>query len=264
MAPSKMADIESRILGSKKYRDIHPSVVQRQIEQLRSRYTSDKDLEQAVRRKLHQAFGAYVDGNWKRKFSAGLKEIGSADEDQVLRVSRRMMDLHASTRERTGILSEFAELVAQLIPESADVLDIACGLNALCLPAIREQRRFHYTGIDLHREMMLEMQAFADLARVEATLLWDDVLTASFPRSDVAMLLKLLPCLEHQEEGSALELLRRIEADVLLVSYPTRSIGGTDVGMEETYRSQINTLAKGLGRGVEEYLSSSEAFYVLK
>lgn len=256
--------IQGRILASRKYRDLHPAVVRRQIEELADRYSSDKDLEQAVRRKLHQAFGAYIEGNWLRKFKAGVASIDSDDPESLLQASRRLMDLHTSTRERADILGDFAELMSEVVPDGATVLDVACGMNALSLPAINRLRRFHYIGVDLHQGLADQMAAFASAAELDAEFLWDDVLSAEFPASDVVLLLKLLPCLDHQEEGAALRLIRSLDAEILMVSYPTRSIGGSNVGMETNYQMQIARLAKEVGRTVEGYAASTEAFYVLK
>ena len=217
-----------------------------------------------MRRKLHQAFGAYLEGNWLRKFKAGVSEIDSEQPESVICVSRRLMDLHTSTRERAAILSDFCALVAELVPEGAAVLDVACGLNALTLPAIQKLRRFRYLGIDLHRGMMSQMTEFSRAAALDAEFRWDDILSAEFPPCDVAMFLKLLPCLDHQENGAALNLIRRTEAEMLLISYPTRSLGGSNVGMETSYGMQIERLASEVGRSVEGCTSGSEAFYVLR
>jgi 16S rRNA (guanine(1405)-N(7))-methyltransferase len=261
---SDRESIASRILGSRKYRDLHPKVVSRQIEELADRYDSPKELEQVVRRKLHQAFGAYLEGNWLRKFKAGVKEMDPDQPESAVRVSRRLMELHTSTRERVGILDDFCELIADVIPEDSTVLDVACGLNALTLPAIRERRRLRYVGVDLHKGMVDQMALFSEAANLEAEFLWDDILSASLPESDVAMILKLLPCLDHQGEGAALDLIKRIQAPILLISYPTRSLGGTNVGMETNYGMQLEQLASEAGRSVEGYTSATEAFYVLK
>ena len=263
-AMSDLIKVESRIRGSRKYRDFHPSVVRRQIAELSGRYRAAKDLEQAVRKKLHQAFGAYLDGNWQRKFKTELSGIDPTDEQSVLLGSRKLMGLHASTRERAGILADFAELVADVVPDGGMVLDIACGMNALSLPTIRRSRSFRYTGIDLHRGMLDQMTTFAETVQVEAEFLWDDVVAVPFPQADVVLALKLLSCLEHQQEGAGLDLIRRLNADQIIVSYPTRTLGGSDVGMETNYLMQIERLASEACRSLEAYTTDTEAFYVMK
>ena len=117
---SDLEKIESRILSSRKYSDIHPSVVVRQIQQLKERFHSDKSLEQAVRRKLHQASGAYLGGNSLKKLEKGVKAEGDlSDAAQIKAVCRDLMVLHASTRERLTDLEEIAAALGERIPEGS-------------------------------------------------------------------------------------------------------------------------------------------------
>ncbi|MCH2664178.1 hypothetical protein MK139_07520 [bacterium] len=256
--------VEDRIRSSRKYGDLHPSVVRRQVAELENRYRSEKQLEQAVRRKLHQAFGAYLHGNWLRKFRTELQRIDPEDDDSILQGCHRLMLLHTSTRERTSILGRFLEWIAGIVPEGASVLDVACGLNALVLPALYKSRRFRYTGVDLHREISAQLSAFAAYARVEAKFVWGDILDGNLPRCDVAWIFKLLPVLEHQEKGSATRLIRDLEAEVAIASFPTRSLGGADVGMEYAYHRQIEEICGETGRSFERFDCETERFYVMR
>ena len=256
--------VMERIQGSRKYADIHPSAIRRQIDLLTNRYPSGKTLEQAVRRKLHQVFGAYLDGNWLRKFKAGLKTLEGADQDSVRKSCRRLMRLHTSTRERLDVLDDFCALLAETIPQGATVLDVACGLNALALPAIRESRSFHYVGVDLHAGMISLLDTFAHTVEIDAEFVWGDILSGDLPDCDVALMLKLLPLLAHQEEDSALRLVQDVQAEIVIASYPTRSIGGTDLGMGNTYQRQIEQIASKTGRKLERFDCPTESFYVLK
>ena len=262
---SDQEKIESRILSSRKYSDIYPSVVVRQIQQLKGRFHSDKSLEQAVRRKLHQASGAYLGGNSLKKLEKGLDGEGDlSDAAQIKAVCRDLMVLHASTRERLTDLEVIADTLGERIPEGSCVVDLACGLNALTLPWLFEHCSFHYTGFDLHRGMLHMLSRFADRTSLGAEFVWGDVLSDGRPAGDVALMLKLLPCLEHQEEGSALRLVAETEADVIVASFPTRSIGGQSKGMEHTYHRQIEVIADTVGRDLEHLAFETEAIFVMR
>lgn len=256
--------VETRIRGSRKYADIHPAVIRRQVEQFADRFRSDKELEQAVRRKLHQAFGAYLEGNWLRKFKAGLKALEGADADSVRQSCRRLMHLHTSTRERLDVLGDFRDFLDHTIPQGATVLDVACGLNVLTFPAVEGSRTFRYIGVDLHEGMISQLRAFARAVGLDAEFVWADILSGDLPACDVALMLKLLPCLGHQEDDSALRLVRDVNAEILIVSYPTRSIGGTDLGMANVYQRQIERIASETGRNLERFDCPTESFYVLR
>jgi 16S rRNA (guanine(1405)-N(7))-methyltransferase len=82
--------------------------------------------------------------------------------------------------------------------------------------------------------------------------------------ADLAFLLKSAPCLEQQAPGSARRLLERLNARWLVVSYPTRSLGGAGKGMLATYRSQFRVLIEGLADSVHELLFPGELVYVVR
>jgi 16S rRNA (guanine(1405)-N(7))-methyltransferase len=251
--------IEARIRASRKYSDIHPSVIRRQIHKLQDRFGSDKDLGQAVRRKLHQAFGAYLGGNWLKKLEKGL-----ADGIEPLRdTCRDLMILHASSRERLADLEEVTAAIGDHISEGARVVDLACGLNALALPWLFEQKPFHYEGVDLHKRMIEAMGRFTGAAGLDANLVWGDVLSDDRPEGDIVLMLKLLPCLEHQEEGSALRIVQQTSANTIIASFPTRSIGGRAKGMDHTYHRQVEIIADESGRELDRLPFPSETIFVL-
>ncbi|MGQ9480220.1 hypothetical protein [Chloroflexus sp.] len=54
-----------------------------------------------------------------------------------------------------------------------------------------------------------------------------DLVTGPPPvAADVALVLKVIPLLEQQRRGVGVDLLRAIQASNLVVSFPTRSLGG--------------------------------------
>ena len=82
-------------------------------------------------------------------------------------------------------------------------------------------------------------------------------------RADVAFLLKTLPCLERQQEGAGVEVLRSLNARHVVVSFPTQSLGGREKGMYEHYREYALRLAATLSVGAEELQYPSETCYLL-
>jgi 16S rRNA (guanine(1405)-N(7))-methyltransferase len=53
--------------------------------------------------------------------------------------------------------------------------------------------------------------------------------------ADVALLLKTIPCLEQVDKQIGPRLLAAIDAPVIVVSYPARSLGGHGKGMVQNY-----------------------------
>ena len=94
--------------------------------------------------------------------------------------------------------------------------------------------------------------------------LWADALS-SLPKEhfDVALVLKTLPCLEQQQKESALQLMRHLNANHIVVSYPTKSLGGRNKGMLQNYRQQFTELMTQCGWRYTEINSANELFFVV-
>jgi 16S rRNA (guanine(1405)-N(7))-methyltransferase len=80
---------------------------------------------------------------------------------------------------------------------------------------------------------------------------------------DVVLLLKTLPCLDQQEPGASARLLGGLQARVVVVSYPVRSLGGRQKGMIQTYRASFVRLAETLDRKASELDIADELVFVL-
>lgn len=81
---------------------------------------------------------------------------------------------------------------------------------------------------------------------------------------DVALLLKLAPCLEQLEKGVVQRLLDELTAQVLIVSFPAQSLGGQRKGMVENYTAQMDALLAGRTWTVERFEFASELVFRIR
>jgi 16S rRNA (guanine(1405)-N(7))-methyltransferase len=77
------------------------------------------------------------------------------------------------------------------------------------------------------------------------------------------LLLKTLPCLDQQEPGASARLLGGLQARIIVVSYPVRSLGGRQKGMSQTSRANFARIAGILDREVSELDIAGELVFVL-
>jgi 16S rRNA (guanine(1405)-N(7))-methyltransferase len=75
--------------------------------------------------------------------------------------------------------------------------------------------------------------------------------------------LKAIPCLDQQEPGAGRRLLHSLDAPVVVVSFPARSLGGREKGMRETYDRMLRQMVEGSGRGIEMRSYPTETVYRL-
>lgn len=252
-----------KLLRSKKYQDVCPDAVRRVWADCCARYKKPRDAERAAREALHGVTGAFLTPEEARRCADALREWaegGRKDADL-----ERALEKHASTRERLPLsrMDALYEKIFAIAGRPESVLDLACGLNPVYLCA----RGFRAVGLDVSGQSAALVNACAErcgapVRAVCADLLREDAIPEE--RFDMALLFKALPLLERQRAGSAAAVMSRANAQTLAVSFPTRTLGGRDVGMERHYSEWMEArVPEGFaiaGRFVDE----NELFYILK
>ena len=79
---------------------------------------------------------------------------------------------------------------------------------------------------------------------------------------DVALVLKAIPCLEQLDKRAGDILLDTIKARHIVVSFPTRTVGGRNVGMTNNYDVRFNDLIAQRNVQVKRYELENELVFV--
>ena len=127
-------DYLSKLLQSKKYRDICPDTVRRVFSECAGRYKKPKDADRAVREALHGITGAFMTPGEVRQLAFDMQAWHVDRTDAAL---ERMLSRHASTRERLplGDTDALYNRIFAVTGKPSSVLDLACGINPLYLGA---------------------------------------------------------------------------------------------------------------------------------
>lgn len=260
-----MPGITEKILASKKFRGLYRPMVERVVAQSLARYGS-KRVEKEAKNLLHQIWGAYwqTRPNFERLLAKCREEISRGVLPKKTATS--LLALQSSTRERLPILDDFYREIFAFIGRPVSVVDCACGLNPLSLPWMGLPRFARYTAFDIDKagviflNQVLTLWGFSDQARVKT----GDLLAERPFEAEVVFLLKTLPCLEHQQKGCSLAVLRKQKCNFLVVSFPVRSLGGRQRSMAAFYGRNFRDLIAGEGWEVEELSFPSELVFVVK
>ena len=263
-------DIGRELLGrlrqSRKYGGVSEDALRRAVAWAVERHPKSNAALKAARRKLHQIHGAYFSGFNRSRLNRAIECVErGASEETIRSAFADVLGMHASTAERVAIAEEMYRDVFGLTGMPGSVADLACGLNPFFLP---------WTGLPvstLYAASDIDGGVVAAVGRLIKALGYGggaesrDVL-ASPPvdRPDVTLLLKTAPCLERQEPGSVVRLLRQIRSPHMVVSFPTKSLGGREKGMRRSYGKFMEEVASNLSVDVEELAYPTEAVYVLK
>lgn len=247
------------ILSSKNYREICPDTVKRVFEGKLPLYKSLKEADKAARASLHQITGAFMTAEEIRTAEKMAAEFARGSEAAL----EKTLELHSSTRERKGswrAMYEKAFAALGKTPES--VLDLACGLNPIALGALGVKT---VRGYDIQGGAVNAVNAWAEAAGWDVRGFCADLLCdIEWEEAELALMMKLLPLLERQRAGAARELLESCLAKYVLVTFPTRTLGGRNVGMEEQYGNWMEENTPESMETLARFVEGTELCYVLK
>lgn len=261
-----LPDLLAAIRGTAKYAHVSDALILRIGAQELAKRRNLKEAIQETRNKLHQVAGLYQSGRmrygeWLDELAVGAHAGAQPPDRELL---RRIMGNHASTRERLAILDGFYDRVFDGLPPVRSVLDIACGLNPLAMPWMPLASGARYHAVDVYDDMMRFLGAALPLLGVDARAETRDVLTdCPAEPVDLALVLKTLPCLEQVDKDAGRKLLDTIRARHVIVSYPTRSVSGRNVGMAQHYADRFAALIDGRGWTAERIEFENELVFRL-
>ncbi|NJK64624.1 MAG: 16S rRNA methyltransferase [Synechococcaceae cyanobacterium SM2_3_1] len=263
-SPDPLQQLLTSLSTSSKYRHLSPDLIRAiGAEELEKR----KQLKAAIKAtkaKLHQIGGAYLASppnyqQWRQEL------VHASGHSTDLRTTcQRLMNHHLSTRERIPILEPFYQTLFQHLPPIHSVLDLACGLNPLAVPWMSLSPGVTYYACDIYVDMM---EFIADALQImgigQQTWVQDISHTCPQLTIDVAFLLKTLPCLEHQQKYSGLDLLRGLRTSHLVVSFPAHSLTGKSKGMLTSYDRQFRAMIRDEGWSIQQFCFATEMVYIV-
>lgn len=253
--------IVENVLRSKKYKSLYAPTAQRVVEELTGKY-SDKDLEQAVKKKLHQVYGAFLTNpNYKKlleQVNVSLTK-GASKENIVANI----LKLQSSTAERAPFITAFYQKIFEHTGLPKSICEPACGLNALTY--LYMGKVIKYTGYDVDTKQMEFINKVFALLGLDSTAHVEpgDIFITQRQPSEVTFYLKTLALLEHQKKGCSLPILKQTQSRFIVVSYPTKSLTGKDKGMEEYYSEYFTKLISQENWRTAKILFPNELVFVI-
>jgi 16S rRNA (guanine(1405)-N(7))-methyltransferase len=276
--PDLIDQLVEGVTASAKYQPISSDLVRwigaRELAQTRSL----KEAIKATRNKLHQVASSYQENkiHYDRCLTDLTAAVNKAEStgqpdartlttrksQEIQAVLKSIMRLHASTFERLPILDDFYTEILGPIGPVHSILDLACGLNPLAAAWMPLAPGATYHALDIYRDMIDFINQvfglFAQPGRAEQANILQGVPEG---HTQVALLLKTLPCLEQVDKTISPRLLGAIQADVLIVSYPVASLGGRTKGMRSFYEAHFKTLVAGQPWKIEKLDFATELVF---
>ena len=201
---------------------------------------------------------------WSSPSHQNQSEPSAADSAAFAVACRETLACHASTAERLGCLDEVYRSLFLITGVPASIADLACGLHPFALPWMGLPPGVRYVACDIDRRIVGALGRLFECAQQLGVAECRDLLVSPPDcEVDVVLLLKTVPCLEQQEKGATLRLLRGMRARHVVLSFPAQSLGGREKGMRRHYHRMAEELAEALGVEMQRLDFETETFYVL-
>jgi 16S rRNA (guanine(1405)-N(7))-methyltransferase len=262
---SELEQVVGAVRSSKKYRTVCAETVRRLAVDELERTDNTRQAIKATKRRLHQVYGAFEAGlDYKALYQRLKDAYRSGSRASIEEACRQAMALHSSARERLPLLEHFYPAIWQVTGPPDSILDPGCGLNPLALPWMALPDLARYIALDIDVARIEFLDRFLALAGLPPLARCQDVLVEPpADQADVALLLKMSPSLERQQEGATLHLVHQLQTPWVVVSYAVKSLGGREKGMVEHYGRQFRQWAGDRGWLVQELAFESELVFVV-
>ncbi len=262
-SPAAVDEVVAAVRQGAKYASVDAGLIAALARQELAKGRRPKDAVKEVKSRLHQSVAAYHAGRPDVAAWRNLLE-GATDDESIRAACREVMAVHHSTRERLPSLDTFYATVLGDLPGVTTLLDLGCGLNPLALPWMGLTATATYLACDVDHAQMAFLGWWLDFQRQPGRAfvcnLLDGVPPAIGP-VDVALLLKIVPCLEQQDRRLAERLLDELAARVLVISFPAQSLGGRRKGMVDTYTRRMDELLAGRPWRIDRFDFPSEVVF---
>ena len=276
----RLEQLVAEIQASAKYRYVSATLIRRLGAKELAAKQSYKEAVKETKNTLHQIGGAFLDrpphyAAWRRQLEQALVTplvpspflppfSSSLISHSLQAACVDIMDNHASTRERLPLLADFyARSLASVAPVRS-VLDVCCGLNPLALAWMPLAPDAAYYACDIYGDMMEFLNDFFALAGIAGQAqTWDVAHTPPTQTAHVALLLKALPPLEQTNKAAALNLLQSLQAEHILVSFPTRTLGGKNKQMGAHYETRFRALIAEQPWRIERHEFANELCFLV-
>ena len=247
-------ELFEKLRTSKKYRDVCPDTIARIIDECEGRYKKFKDLDKAVREKLHGITSAFMS---EQEYKRARNLAGEFSSENL----EALLACHASTRERLPLsaMDALYGRIFEITGEPQTLLDLACGMSPVYF--LEKHPDTQVTGVDISGQSV-NIITLCGGSALHGDLLCENAIPQE--RFDVCLLFKILPLLDRQRSGAALKVLNRVNAQYIVASFPTRTLGGRNVGMEENYSVWMESHMPENREIAARFITENELFYILK
>jgi len=184
-----------------------------------------KIVVKEVRKILREVYGAFKKNGFNKREKL-LKEINSVNDVEK---HVELLKLHTSTSERLPYYFEIYGHIVESVDKIKSVLDLGAGMNPLSIPFMDFEKPTYY-AVEVADKDVDFINAYFKKVKVKGHAFAKDLTKVdNLPKVDVCFMFKLLDTLESLKKNVSKELIEKINARWIIVSFATKSLGGKKV-----------------------------------
>lgn len=223
-----------------------------------------------VRSQLRRVYGLFRDDPSKRKKLVQELLVASSSSSSSSKrtdLIKQILSTHSSTEERLLFYDRLYAEIFAITGKPKTLLDLGCGINPFSFSYTKLQKCVYFAQ-DINKEEIGSINQYFQLLHKENSsfsgkAVVADIATAVFPAAEVCFLFKMTDVIDKGKgHKKTEELLKRIPAKYIVVSFPTKTMSGKE--MTAPRRSWMEWLCKRLGYEYTVLEFPNELFYVVK
>ena len=263
IAEDELAKITEKILRMPKYARMHllNETVSDLVRQESAHYRNARDLERAIRQKVHNIVAPYL-GNTNYELSEQALITGFAQgEEAVKDACLKIMESHKSTAERLNSLEQFYEAIFDRIGNPESILDLACGYHPFGIPWMNLRKGCVYYAFDMIKPRIELINTFFELAGMEPRALQQDILVnPPAQKADVAFFFKEAHRFEQRKRGCNRNFWLSLNVDHLIGPLPITGMK-SKYDMTGQHRQLVKENISGFNWKVSEFQIGNELLF---
>ncbi len=170
------------------------------------------------------------------------------------------LEEHPSTKERIALYPVFYKQLFNITGTPKSIVDLGSGLNPLSYPYMHGFQGT-YTAIELTKYDCERLQTLFQEKKLPIRVQQLDIFHDPLPKADMYFLFKLLDTIETDGHKRAEQLIRKIQAKHIIVSFATKTLRNQK--MNHPHRGWIERMLTRLNYPYKLLASDNELFYII-
>jgi len=224
---------------------------------------------------VQEEINKFLKQNQKLKNKLKEKTLKKKDKEQIIKEVRNILnivygqfwigeklelDSHKSTKERIEDYNEIYQKIFSITGKPKTILDLGAGLNIL---TYKDYPEIHFIATELTKIDCEKIKEYYKNNKINAEIIQTDLRThLEFPKADLCFMFKILDTIEKKGHKLAEELIQKIKAKYIVVSFSTITVHNQKMNYPK--RGWIEQLTKRLEYETEKFETRNEIFYIIK